>query len=69
MMKAGENTSTKATAGVQRVKYSMKVHNHGHAPLCSLRKDHKVTEDEVLGPLLGRYVEAVRHIITRCHTF
>ena len=47
---AGEFTGTSATTGYKRVKNSMKVQNHGYAPLYTLRKDHKVVDDPVLGP-------------------
>ena len=47
---AGEYTGTSATTGYKRVKNSMKVQNHGYAPLYTLRKDHKVVDDPVLGP-------------------
>ena len=66
MMKVGENSSMSASRGLHRVKDSMMVHNHGLAPLYSLRKDHKVIEDGAQGPQLGLYVEAVRLTIMRC---
>ena len=51
MLKAGENSGTKALSGMQRVKDNMQVHNHGYAPLYSLRKDHKEVENVTRGPL------------------
>ena len=48
--KAGEFTGTSATRGYQRIKNSMKVRNHGYAPLYTLRKDHKQVDDPVRGP-------------------
>ena len=50
IMKAGENASTKAASGMQRVKDNMQVQNHGYAPLYSLRKDHKEVENITQGP-------------------
>ena len=50
MLKAGENSSTKASSGMQRVKDNMQVHNHGYAPLYSLRKDHKEVGNVTQGP-------------------
>ena len=50
MLKAGENSGTKALSGMQRVKDNMQVHNHGYAPLYSLRKDHKEVESVTRGP-------------------
>ena len=50
MLSAGEKASTKGSSGLQRVKDSMQVHNHGYAPVYSLRKDHKEVQDEVKGP-------------------
>ena len=48
--KAGEETSTSATKGESRVRNSMRVNNHGYAPLYTLRKDHKMVDDPVRGP-------------------
>ena len=48
--RAGEFTGTSATRGYQRIKNSMKVRNHGYAPLYALRKDHKPVDDPVRGP-------------------
>ena len=49
-MKAGEFTSTSSIKGQDRIRNSMKVYNHGYAPLYALRKDHKEVDDPVLGP-------------------
>ena len=49
-MKAGEYTNTSSIKGQDRVRNSMKVYNHGYAPLYALRKDHKEVDDPVLGP-------------------
>ena len=48
--RAGELTGSGTTGDYQRIKSSMKVHNHGYAPLYTLRKDHKPFEDPVAGP-------------------
>ena len=50
MLKAGENSSTKASSWMQRVKNNMQVHNHWYASLYSLRKYHKEVENVTQGP-------------------
>ena len=50
IMKAGELTSTNSVKGADRVRNSMKVLNHGYAPLYTLRKDHKNVDDQNIGP-------------------
>ena len=50
IMKAGELTSTNSVKGTDRVRNSMKVFNHGYAPLYTLRKDHKNVDDQTIGP-------------------
>ena len=50
MMSAGHFTGTNRGRGMLRVRDSMTVENHGHAPLYSLRKDHKDFDDPVRGP-------------------
>ena len=49
--KAGERTGNETDKGsFNRIKNSLKVSNHGYAPLYTLRKDHKVIEDPDIGP-------------------
>ena len=69
IMKAGEFTNTSSVKGVDRVKNSMKIFNHGYAPLYALRKDHKSVDDPVLGPPPGPSAAEARHITIDYRTF
>ena len=46
--KAGE--CSRSDSEYNRIKSSLKVNNHGYAPLYTLRKDHKKAEDPNIGP-------------------
>ena len=52
-LKAGEYTSAITMKGVDRIRNNIKVHNHGYAPLYTLRKDHKKVEDHPTRPVCG----------------
>lgn len=68
MLSAGEKASTKGSSGLQRLKDSMQVHNHGYAPLYSLRKDHKEVQDAMQGPPTRPVCGGMRLTTTRCRT-
>ena len=50
---AGKYTGASAMQGMDRLRNNMKVHNHGYAPLYTLRKDHKRVEDHLTRPVCG----------------
>ena len=67
--RAGELTGTSATRGEDRVRNSMRVHNHGYAPLfIHYGRTTNQWMTRSLDPPLGPSVVAVQHTTINSHT-